>query len=157
MTREIVTSENREEYINKKLGKKKEKQKKHSRLPFSENLSIPNTPTIELLKKYGRKENVPLDKARATQSKMDWDKFEKGDHPNELIKGYGDKPVAVKKENGEYLIYDGHHRTVLAINSGKKHLNMHVIDAKNYAPEVAGKKPTKDKIFTDELMKELLS
>lgn len=157
MPREIVTSENREEYINKKLGKKEQKQKKHFRLPSSESLSIPNVPSVDLLKKYGRKEDVPLDKARATQSKMDWDKFEKGEHPKELIKGYGDRPVAVRKENGEYLIYDGHHRTVLAMNAGKKHLNMHVIDAKTYAPEAAGKKPVKEKVSTDELMKELLS
>ena len=157
MAREIVTSENREEYINKKLGKKESKEKKRSKLPFSESLSIPDAPTREQLKRHGRAENVPLHKVMATQPKMDWEKFEKGEHPEELVKGYGDKPIAVRKENGEYLIYDGHHRTVLAIDSGKKHLNMHVIDAKKYAPQDAGRKPAKDKVSTDDLMKELSS
>jgi hypothetical protein len=155
MAREIVTSENREQYIADKLSKKDIKNKKRSKLPYGESLSIPEAPNKEQLKKHGRIEKVFLNKVRGTQPKMDWENFESGKHPKELIEGYADKPVAVRKENGEYLIYDGHHRTVLAIDSGKKHIDMHVIDAKNYAPEFAGKKPAKDKMTTDDLLKEL--
>lgn len=122
--------------------------------PKSESLAIPPAPTLDVMKKLSRVENVNLDNVKST-NKLDWDKFNKGEHPEELIKGYGDKPVAVKKENGEYLLYDGHHRSALARNSGSPQMEMYVIDAKNYAPEFAGKKSVKDNIDTDTLLKEL--
>jgi hypothetical protein len=150
MAREIVTSENKAEYDAKKLGIKT-----NNYLPQSESLSIPEIPSSEQMKTHSRMENVMLNSIKGTQPKMDWDKFNAGKHPEELIKGYGKFPVAVKKENGEYLIYDGHHRAVLEKKSGKKHMKMHVIDAKSYDPKNAGMKPAKDKVSTDDLMKEL--
>ncbi len=87
---------------------------------------------------------------------MDWDKFNSGDHPPPLLEGYTDRPVAVRKEDGEYLIYDGHHRAAQAIDNDQSHMSMHVIDAKNYAPEFAGRKPAPPSISDDELLKQLL-
>ena len=83
----------------------------------------------------GRVEDVPLSQARATQNTM------AGGIRSPLIKGYGDIPVAARREDGEYLIFDGHHRTVAAINAGKSSLPMHVIDVKDYSPEFQGRKP----------------
>ncbi len=123
-------------------------------LPSGESLAIPPAPTVEQMKALSRSERVPLEAARSTQSKMDWIGI--GERPPELISGYGDKPVAVKKENGEYLIFDGHHRIVNAINSGMPELDMHVIDAKSYAPEFAGRKPARRPSITDdELLRQL--
>jgi hypothetical protein len=80
----------------------------------------------------------------------------KGGYPGDLIKGYGDKPVAAKRRDGEYLVYDGHHRAVSAINKGHTHMPMHVIDAHDYAPSLAGRAPNnKQSISDDDLLKEL--
>jgi hypothetical protein len=125
-------------------------------LPKSEYLNTPDIPTKENLDKFGKSEDVPLDMVRSTQSKMEWDKFKKGESPGALINGYGDKPVAVKLENGEYLVFDGHHRAVTAINDGKKSMPMHVVEAKKYDPANAGRKsvkPKKEEI--DNLLKDL--
>jgi hypothetical protein len=151
MAREIVTSENKAEYDAKKLGLKS-----NDYLPSSESLSIPEIPNAEQMKAHSRIENVMLNAVKGTQPKMDWDKFNAGEHPGELIKGYGKYPVAVRKENDEYLIYDGHHRAILEKKNGKKHMKMHVIDAKSYDPKNAGMKKVKDKVSADDLMKELI-
>ena len=84
-------------------------------LPHSDSLAVPDAPTPNVMAQHGRVENVPLSQARATQSNKYHDK---GGYPGELVKGYADKPVAGRKENGEYLVFDGHHRTVSAIKSG---------------------------------------
>jgi hypothetical protein len=102
-----------------------------------------------------RVESVPLSQARGTQPKMQWEKFDAGESPLPLIDGYTDKPVAVRREDGEYLIFDGHHRAVKAIDNGSNNMQMHVIDAKDYAPEFAGRKPAPDTISTDDLLKML--
>lgn len=110
-------------------------------LPESERLTTPRPPTSEELATKGRVESVPLSEVRATQSTMQWDRFNKGDHPPPIVKGFEDKPVAVKTENGEYLVFDGHHRTVKAMNAGQQTKDMYVIDAKAYDPANAGRKP----------------
>lgn len=126
-------------------------------LPSSASLATPPAPSKVQMEELSRVEDVPLEAARGTQPKMDWDAFNKGDYAPDLIEGYNDKPVAVRKEDGEYLVFDGHHRTVQAINEGKTTLPMHVIDAKRYAPEFAGRKPVEDNTDTDELLRELLA
>lgn len=98
---------------------------------------------------------VPLESARATQGEMQWSRFEAGKHPPALVKGYGDLPVAVRKRNGEHLIFDGHHRTVLAIEGGADAMRMHVIDAADYAPEFAGRAAAARTISDDDLLAQL--
>ena len=113
-------------------------------LPFGDSLNIPDAPTKAQMDKYSYHQDVPLDKARATQSTMDWRAENKRANPGPLIKGYADKPVAVRKESGEYLVYDGHHRSVMAKN-----------DAKDYDPANAGRPPARQGMSDDDLMKEL--
>lgn len=115
------------------------------RLPESGSLNTPPTPSASDMKRLARVERVPLSQARGTQPKMGWKKFEKGDHPGALIDGYEDMPVAVRREDGEYLIFDGHHRATMALNEGAGDMPMYVIDAKDYAPSVAGKKPSEQR------------
>ena len=124
-------------------------------LPSGSSLAVPPAPTLDNMKSLSKVESVPLSSVKNTQDKMDWDKFNKGEHPAPLIKGYEDKPIAVKKENGEYLIFDGHHRSVKAINDGQKNMDMYVVNAKDYAPEFAGRKAAKSNISDDELLKQL--
>lgn len=124
-------------------------------LPSGSSLVVPPAPTLDNMKNLAKVENVPLSSVKNTQNKMDWDKFNKGEHPAPLIKGYEDKPIAVRKENGEYLIFDGHHRSVKAINDGQKNMDMYVVNAKDYAPEFAGRKAAKSDISDDELLKQL--
>lgn len=125
------------------------------RLPSSASLNTPPAPAAADMARASRVENVPLSSVRGTQSKMSWDKFNSGDHPAPLLEEYADKPVAVRKENGEYLVFDGHHRAVQAINNDQPYMNMHVIDAKHYAPEFAGHKPARPTMSDDELLKQL--
>lgn len=126
-------------------------------LPSSETLFIPPAPSADAMMKAGRVETVPIQQARATNS-MQWDRFNSGDHPPPIVKGFGDKPVAVRMENGEYLVFDGHHRTALAASNGAKALDMYVIDAKDYAPMSAGKKSSaapKWSTADDDLLRDL--
>lgn len=120
-------------------------------LPFSDSLSIPPAPTPDLVSRFGRIESVPISKAKATNP-LQWERFDSGDHPPELVPGFGDKPVAVRKENGEYLIFDGHHRTALAASNGKDAVEMYVIDAKDYAPSHAGRKSAPQSMTDEELL-----
>jgi hypothetical protein len=130
---------------------------KKNSLPMSENLNWPRKPTEKEMRDLSKVSDVPLDMARGTQSKMYWDDFNanKGETAA-LLSGFEDMPVAARLENGEYIIFDGHHRTVKAIQDGKTNLKMHVIDAKKYDPENAGRKkqPVK-KEDVDNLMKDL--
>lgn len=116
--------------------------KNPDRLPSSESLNTPRNPTPEEMAAHSSVRSVPLDSARGTQRYMDWDKFNAGEHPGPLLDDYADKPVAVRREDGEHLILDGHHRTAKAISEGEKAMDMHVIDAKNYDPENMGRKPS---------------
>ena len=125
-------------------------------IPSPQSLSMPLVPTVEQMKKYGRTEVVPLSKAVSFQSARNWEKFNAGKGPGDLVAGFGDKPLALRLETGEYVIYDGNHRTDLALQKGKTELPMHVIDVKSYDPEAAGRKPVKSKINDDELLNMLL-
>lgn len=119
-------------------------------------LTMPSVPTVEQMQKYGRSEVVPLSKAVSFQSQRNFDKFFAGKHPGDLVEGFGDKPLALRLETGEYVIYDGNHRTDLALQKGKTELPMHVIDVKSYDPAHAGRKPVPYKMTDDELLKLLL-
>jgi hypothetical protein len=125
-------------------------------IPSPQSLTMPSVPTVEQMKQYGRVETVPLSKAVSFQSARNWEKFNAGKGPGDLVAGYGDKPLALRLETGEYVIYDGNHRTDLALQKGKTELPMHVIDVKSYDPAHAGRKPVPDKMSSDELLKMLL-
>ncbi len=120
-------------------------------LPSPKSLAMPSVPTVEQMKQYGRVETVPLSKAVSFQSARNWEKFKAGKHPGDLVAGYGDKPLALRLETGEYVIYDGNHRTDLALQKGKTEMPMHVIDVKSYDPAHAGRKPAPPSMTTDEL------
>jgi len=124
-------------------------------LPAPSTLTMPDVPTVEQMQAHSRVETVDLNKAVSFQTARKWDKFNNGEFNGELIEGYGDKPVALKLETGEYVIYDGNHRTDLALESGAKNLDMYVIDVKNYDPSNAGRKPAKSKMSDDQLLAEL--
>jgi len=124
-----------------------------ARIQSSDNLSI-YPPTSEQASKLARVESVPLASVRGTQSKREWDRFERGE-TEAMFPGLGDRPVAVRTEDGIYHLYDGHHRADLALQDGKTDLPMYVIDARDYAPEVAGRKPAPSKIDDEALLAEL--
>lgn len=130
------------------------------RLPSMDSLQALPHPSVQNLKNYSRIETVDLSKARTPQDGvggMNWEANKRGEYASPLFEGYADKPVAVRKETGEYVVLDGNHRSVNAINRGDKNLEMYVIDAKDYAPQYAGRKPQPDNIDTDELFRQLLS
>jgi hypothetical protein len=125
-------------------------------LPSPKSLAMPDVPTVEQMKQYGRVEVVPLSKAVSFQSARNWEKFNAGKHPGDLVAGYGDKPLALRLETGEYVIYDGNHRADLALRKGKTELPMHVIDVKSYDPAHAGRKPVPSNMSDDEILNILL-
>jgi hypothetical protein len=125
-------------------------------LPSPQSLTMPSVPTVEQMQKYGRTEVVPLSQAVSFQSARNWEKFKEGKGPGDLVAGYGDKPLALRLETGEYVIYDGNHRTDLALQKGQTELPMHVIDVKSYDPAHAGRKPVPSSMSDDELLRSLL-
>ena len=125
-------------------------------LPSPQSLTMPSVPTVEQMAKYGRTEVVPLSQAVSFQSARNWENFNAGKHPGDLVAGYGDKPLALRLETGEYVIYDGNHRTDLALQKGQTELPMYVIDVKSYDPTHAGRKPVPPSMTDDELLSSLL-
>ena len=125
-------------------------------LPSPQSLTMPSVPTVEQMGKYGRTEVVPLSQAVSFQSARNWEKFNAGKGPGDLVAGYGDKPLALRLETGEYVIYDGNHRTDLALQKGQTELPMYVIDVKSYDPTHAGRKPVPPSMTDDELLSSLL-
>ena len=125
-------------------------------LPSPQSLTMPSVPTVEQMQKYGRTETVPLSKAVSFQSARDWEKFNAGKYNGDLVAGYGDKPLALRLETGEYVIYDGNHRTDLALQKGLTELLMNVIDVKSYDPTHAGRRPVPPSMSDDELLNSLL-
>ena len=127
-----------------------------SKVPSPSSLTMPDVPTVEQMQKFGRVETVPLSQAVSFQSARNWDKFNKGEYSGDLVQGFGDKPLALRLENGEYIIYDGNHRTDLAMQAGKTELPMNVIDVKSYDPSNAGRRPVPPNMTDDELLRSLL-
>jgi hypothetical protein len=127
-----------------------------SKVPSPSSLTMPDVPTVEQMQKFGRVETVPLSQAVSFQSARNWDKFNKGEYSGDLVKGFGDKPLALRLENGEYIIYDGNHRTDLAMQAGKTEIPMNVIDVKSYDPSNAGRRPVPPSMTDDELLRSLL-
>ena len=125
-------------------------------LPSPQSLTMPSVPTVDQMKQYGRTEVVPLSKAVSFQSARNWEKFNAGKGPGDLVAGYGDKPLALRLETGEYVIYDGNHRTDLALQKGQTELPMNVIDVKSYDPAHAGRKPVPPSMSDDDLLNSLL-
>ncbi len=128
-------------------------------LPSMESLQALPHPSVKNLKDFSRVEQVDLSKARTLQDGkggMNWDGNAKGEYAPPLFDGYATKPVAVRKETGEYVILDGNHRSVNALNRGDKNLEMYVIDAKDYAPRYAGVKPAPHAMSDDDLLKALM-
>lgn len=128
-------------------------------LPSPASLQALPHPSAENLKNFSRIESVPLSQARTLQDGaggMNWEANRRGEYAPPLFEGYAERPVAVRKETGEYIILDGNHRTVNALNRGDQNFEMHVIDAKDYAPRFAGVKPAPDSMSTDDLLKALL-
>lgn len=125
-------------------------------LPSSASLNLPRQPTIDELRQFARQEPVPLSMARGSQPKMQWERFNAGQYGEPMFPGYVDAPVAVRRRDGEYVILDGHHRSVAAMNKGQSELPMYVIDAETYDPANAGRKPAASDISdVDALLKEL--
>jgi len=121
-------------------------------IPAPSTLTMPDVPTVENMQQYGRVESVPLSAVRSFQSARNWDRFTANQGPGALVEGYGDKPLALRLETGEYVIYDGNHRTDLAIQNGETAMDMHVIDVKSYDPTHAGRKPVPSSMTDDELL-----
>jgi len=127
------------------------------RLPPSASLAGIPLPEDAFLARMARREQVPLEQARSSQNWMDWERFKSGEHPGAMFKGFEDAPVAVRREDGEFVILDGHHRTTAALNRGDKNMDMYVVNARDYAPEVMGRAPSKNNgPNTDDLLAELL-
>lgn len=122
-------------------------------LPSSQSISTPKVPTAEEMESLSRVEDVPLVDARGT-NRLDWEAFDAGEHPGDLISGFGDMPVVGRREDGEYIVFDGHHRIALALEAGETSMPMHVIDVKAYDPANAGRASTPDNTDLDELMRE---
>lgn len=127
-------------------------------LPSRSNFRVPLIPTTAQMDRFGRIERVPLSKVEANEpnSSRRWDRFSQGDSPGAVVEGYGNRPLAIRQESGEYIIYDGHHRTQRALSQGADDLEMNVIDARNYDPENAGRAPRPyDQQEIDDLAREL--
>lgn len=103
-------------------------------------LATPLVPTREQMQQFGRVERVPLSSVEAHEPSQfrRWSDFTSGKHPGALVDGYGDLPLAVRRDSGEYILYDGHHRAQRALAQGADGMDMHVIDARSYDPEQAG-------------------
>ena len=126
-----------------------------ARLPPSPVLNVPGAPSPGEMARYGRVESVPLASAYSTQTARQWDRFNAGNHPPPLVEGYADRPVAVRLRSGEFLVIDGHHRAELALQDGAQAMSMHVIDAADYDPHNAGRKPVRSGPGDDALLREL--
>jgi len=123
-------------------------------IPSPSQLNLPRTPTKSEMERLSRVESVPLSQVRRG-NKLEWDKFNNGEYGAPLVDGYAGKPLAVKLENGEYVLLDGNHRSAKAFANGSTQMDMHVISAKAYDPSNAGRASSADSKGTDELMREL--
>lgn len=101
-------------------------------------LNIPRNPTPQEMNGLSSVESVPLSQARLG-NRLEMDRFNRGDYGKPLVPGFTDKPIAVKLENGEYILLDGNHRAAKAAGQGVSRMDMHVIPAKSYDPANAGR------------------
>jgi len=123
-------------------------------IPSPSKLNLPRTPTKAEMANLSNVESVPLSKARLG-NRLEWEKFNKGESGAPLVEGYSDKPLAVKLENGEYVLLDGNHRSAKAFANGSTQMDMHVISAKAYDPANAGREARQSAMRDDELMAQL--
>lgn len=107
-------------------------------LPEPSVLNLPRTPTPREMAAFSRVDQVPLDSVRRGNA-LEWERFNSGDYGQPLVKGYSNHPIAAELENGEFVVLDGNHRTALAKHSGAAEMQMHVIPARQYDPENAGR------------------
>lgn len=124
-------------------------------LPSSSSLNLPVAPTVEQLAQYANLRPVPLSMARGSQPRMDWDKFNSGQYGEPMFPGYVDAPVAAMRRDGEYIVFDGHHRSVRAMNEGATEIPMYVIDSSVYDPANAGLAKASAGISDEELIRQL--
>jgi hypothetical protein len=96
-----------------------------------------------------------MDRIESSQGVREWDKFNKGEFAAPLIDGYADKPVLAKYKNGDYILFDGNHRTELARQSGATSIDAYVVDVADYAPARDRKQPKQESMSDDELLREL--
>ena len=123
-----------------------------SNLPMPSQLNTPRVPTVDEMRNFSRVEDVPLSAARSGQSQMAWNEQNAGKYADPLIDGFADRPVAVRLENGEYVIKDGNHRTVRAFNDGQQSIPAYVLDAKAFDPANAGRAAAPEQQSVDELL-----
>lgn len=124
-------------------------------LPQPSQLNKPRVPTASEMANLSRIEDVPLSAARAGQSQMAWAEQNAKKFADPLIDGFADRPVAIRLENGEYIIADGNHRAVRAFNEGRQTLPSYVIDAKAFDPANAGRRPINSNQSSDDIFSEL--
>jgi len=125
------------------------------RLPQPKTFDIPQPPTKEIMDSRARVEPVPMDRIESSQGVREWDKFNKGEFAAPLIDGYADKPVLAKYKNGDYILFDGNHRTELARSSGASSIEAYVVDVADYAPARDRKQPKQESMSDDQLLREL--
>lgn len=122
---------------------------------YPDSLAHPTTPTAEQMQKLGSRESVPLESVVSDQKQFDWVAQAAGRYNEPLIPGYGSRPVAIKMRDGSYSLVDGNHRTVRAMNDGRKNLEMDTIEARLYDPENAGRPAPQSTMSDDDLLAEL--
>lgn len=124
-------------------------------LPSSASLNIPRAPSIEELSTLARMEDVPVSQLRGSQSTMNWDGYNRGEYGEPMFGDFSIHPVVARRNDGEYIVFDGHHRSVSALNEGVETIPTWVIDASAYDPANAGRTPSPDTTDLDELMRDL--
>lgn len=125
------------------------------RLQEPSTLATPLNPTPEQMRRFAQVQDVPLAQVRSDQSQMNWNANARGQFNEPLIDGFGDRPLAVRLNNDEFLIRDGNHRTVRAFNAGRETEPMYVVNASDIDPQNAGPRPSAAGLSIDELAAEL--
>ncbi len=95
-------------------------------------LFIPRTPTADELDQHSSVEVVKLSDTFNTES--DELRARLPGAGEDVVQGYGDRPLVVRRSDGKHLIYDGHHRIAAARERGDESLAMHVIHVNDFEP-----------------------
>lgn len=125
------------------------------RLQEPSTLATPLNPTPAQMQQFARVEDVPLSQVRSDQSRMSWAANARGQFNQPLVDGFGQYPLALRMNNGEFLIRDGNHRTVRAFNAGRETEPMYVVNASDIDPQNAGPRPSAERMSIDDLAAEL--